>query len=195
MKWVWHIVFIYLNQWYQGYRKQIEGKHLFYNYWNSVLLFIVLQDNKERMKWWLLSTRDLSLENYTMTSLFLSFKAAMELNKDSIIQDELKQNQSSINEQSKCKQYVGILLKFPCIFTWWAVRWTTWKILSEVNSHRKMFGKLKRMWWLLHGLNVQSLKVMNLLLDGRPLGKLWKGKGRATRWPIPWHYHDMIILT
>lgn len=38
-----------------------------------------------------------------MTSLSLPFKAAMELNKDIITQDELKQNQPSINEQSKCK--------------------------------------------------------------------------------------------
>ena len=38
-----------------------------------------------------------------MTSLSLLFKAALELNKDIIIQDELEKNQSSINEQSKCK--------------------------------------------------------------------------------------------
>lgn len=38
-----------------------------------------------------------------MTSFSLLFKAAMELNKDIIIQDELEPNQSSINEQSKCK--------------------------------------------------------------------------------------------
>lgn len=65
--------------------------------------FIFLQDSKEGMKCWLLSTRNLSLENHTMTSFSLLFKAAMELNKDIIIQDELEPNQSSINEQSKCK--------------------------------------------------------------------------------------------
>lgn len=39
-----------------------------------------------------------------MTAFSLPFKAAMELNKDINTQDELEQNQSSTNEQSKCKK-------------------------------------------------------------------------------------------
>lgn len=67
------------------------------------LLVIFLQDSKEEMKGSWLSTRNLSLENHTLSSFSLPFKAAMELTKDLIVQDELGQNQSSIDEQSKCK--------------------------------------------------------------------------------------------
>lgn len=51
-----------------------------------------------------------------MTSFSLPFKAAMELNKDIIIQDELKQNQPSINEQSKCKTISWHGVKIPLYY-------------------------------------------------------------------------------
>lgn len=105
---------------------------------NIGIWWLFLQESKEGKKCWLLSTRNLSSENHTMTSLSLPFKAAMELNKDIITQDELKQNQPSINEQSKCKtiSWHGIKIPLCCLhseqksMTWGfcTVRWTMWKM-------------------------------------------------------------------
>lgn len=53
-----------------------------------------------------------------LSSFSLPFKAATELTKDLIVQDELGQNQSSIDEQSKCKMVSWAGIKDASILTY-----------------------------------------------------------------------------
>lgn len=69
-----------------------------------------------------------------MTGVSLPFKATMELNKDIITQDELKQNQLSINEQSTTKQQVDVILIIPHSLFSSEQRCITWVASCKMNG-------------------------------------------------------------